>query len=53
MRLEQWDKALAAFSRVTQQEPETGEAWNNMASIYASLKKKYEISLKFSLIFKA
>ncbi|GJD11293.1 Tetratricopeptide repeat protein 27 [Galdieria sulphuraria] len=34
--------AANAFTRVVQQEPDNGEAWNNLASVYVQLKKKKE-----------
>ncbi|GJQ15660.1 hypothetical protein GpartN1_g7451.t1 [Galdieria partita] len=34
--------AANAFTRVVQQEPDNGEAWNNLASVYVELKKKKE-----------
>ena len=34
MKLGDWDSALRAFSEVVQQEPETGDAWANVAAIH-------------------
>ncbi|KAK5581984.1 hypothetical protein RB653_003565 [Dictyostelium firmibasis] len=34
MKIEKWDTALNAFSRVVSLEPEEGEGWANLASIY-------------------
>jgi len=41
MRLEKLEDALNSFTRVVHQDPEDGEAWNNMASAWISLGKKY------------
>jgi len=51
MILEQSEDALNAFSRLIQQEPDDGEAWNNMASIYIRLGKKRDayVALKEAL----
>jgi tetratricopeptide (TPR) repeat protein len=35
-----WEKALNSFARVTQLDPEIGEAWNNMGSCYIKQGKK-------------
>ncbi|KAK4528532.1 hypothetical protein GAYE_SCF59G6476 [Galdieria yellowstonensis] len=34
--------AANAFTRVVQQEPDNGEAWNNLAAVYVELKKNKE-----------
>jgi tetratricopeptide (TPR) repeat protein len=34
MRLEQWDAALQAYTRVVQQCPDDGEAWGNCGAIH-------------------
>ena len=38
MRLNRWEDALAAFSRVVQQDPEQNDAWGNIAAIHMKLK---------------
>eukprot|EP01114_Cavostelium_apophysatum_P020915 TRINITY_DN7150_c0_g1_i1.p1 TRINITY_DN7150_c0_g1~~TRINITY_DN7150_c0_g1_i1.p1 ORF type:complete len:399 (+),score=122.42 TRINITY_DN7150_c0_g1_i1:1246-2442(+) len=42
MKIQQWDKAINAFARCVQIEPEEAEAWNNMASCYIQQRKKRE-----------
>lgn len=34
MKIERWDTALTAFTHIVQQEPDDGETWCNIASIY-------------------
>jgi Flp pilus assembly protein TadD len=34
MRIEQWDAALQAYTRVVQQCPDDGEAWGNCGAIH-------------------
>ncbi|GAX73776.1 hypothetical protein CEUSTIGMA_g1227.t1 [Chlamydomonas eustigma] len=42
VKLEQPEKALKAFQRVTQQEPDHGEAWNNIAAIWMQFERYKE-----------
>lgn len=42
MQLDQWEKALQAFSEVVQQEPEEGDAWANVAAIHLHNKNSAE-----------
>lgn len=39
MKLENWERALEAFSEVVQQEPEEGDAWANVAAIHMRKKQ--------------
>lgn len=39
LKAEHFTAALAAFTRVTQQEPEHGQAWNNIAALWMHLRK--------------
>ncbi|KAI8925868.1 hypothetical protein BC831DRAFT_458966 [Entophlyctis helioformis] len=42
MRIDDYDKAIVAFSRVTAIDNENGEAWNNLASAYIKQRKLRE-----------
>ena len=42
MHIDEYDKAIRAFNRVTILDPENGEAWNNLASVYIKQKKLRE-----------
>jgi tetratricopeptide (TPR) repeat protein len=42
LRIEDYETAIKAFARVTAIDPDNGEAWNNLASVYIKQKKLIE-----------
>jgi len=53
MRIEDWNKAIKAFGRAVHLEPEDGQAWNNLASVYIRLKQKWGLNSYTSRMFKS